>query len=181
VRLKVLSAALAACWDFTKHTPGIHTCRPVFDQDTGHRALFELLVLLVQQLQAASPEARATFLHSPAGSEVLRVLNQVLADQPAASGRVAVMTDGRLLGAGGVQQLSDSKGSWRNIGHTVAWLVEVLVLPGLLLQPAPELWPPWVQFEQLAGNGGRTLLSRLASMGALLSLGKCEWCGSSWC
>jgi hypothetical protein len=96
------------------------------------------LTLLVQQLQAMAPQQRAAFLHSPAGNTVLHVLSEMCASEVMAKDVV------RLVDSSTVQQVAQQaeEQPWPAepdvvqhglSGHAV---VSLLVLPGLLLEPA---------------------------------------------
>jgi hypothetical protein len=120
-------------------------------------ALGECLLLLVQQLQGVSPQLRTAFLHSPAGGVVLRLMGEMSRVQPDLHDPVGNDMLRQLRGRSGqsAQGLSWLPG-WASNGPeerpTDTWLaaclssrvlVQQLLLPGLLLQPA------------VAGGGGQ--------------------------
>jgi hypothetical protein len=107
--------------------------------------VFQLLLLLVQQLQGVPAEERSAFLHSPAGSEALRVLSELMSME-AAGWRFAltmILPTATQDPQGGVQQQQQpgeqqleqppataaAPRVWLT-GHAV---VQELLVPGLLL------------------------------------------------
>jgi hypothetical protein len=145
----------------------------------GHGVLFQLLLLLVQQLQGMPPHQRTSFLHSPAGSEVLRVLSKMSSDEAAMRKPIRAMFDKAALGAAGVQELQEQgRKWWRPQAYEARAVLEMAVLPGLLLQPVPELWPPWVVYAQLTGTPSSSAYRSSSSGGADVSHdGECSSSG----
>jgi hypothetical protein len=112
------------------------------EQLYGH-ALVSMVVLLVQQLQGMSPQQRAAFLHSPAGSSVLQVLSALGSLQtgdPSAEGTaVRMLVSGDLSKCAAAdptqQQQQQQPCDIKSYVASSRELVELLLLPGLLLQP----------------------------------------------
>jgi hypothetical protein len=137
-RLLLLAAATAAIWPEMKFYESVLDTMPFLEGTKTGNMFFQLLVLLVQQLQGAGSQSRAAFLHGPAGSEVLRVLSELslvtvnnrdtIADlvcpkwQPAAAAAAGH----------GPQQ---GRTILQNLKLNTRGLMELMVLPGLLLQP----------------------------------------------
>jgi hypothetical protein len=103
----------------------------------GFQNVLQLLLLVVQQLQGLAPSQRAAFLHSPAGVTVLQVLRQVPMEYEDSLPLAFVVLSGGPQGGAAIlaQQQGDTEGGWMYEvqGRT---LVEQLLLPALLLQPA---------------------------------------------
>jgi hypothetical protein len=104
-----------------------------------------LLLLMTQQLQQAPAPVRATFLHSPAGSYLLRVLQLMALGKMSlpmfelALADVLVRGGWQAAAAAGEQQQQqqqDGTASWVVHQPSTRELVEQLLLPALLLQPA---------------------------------------------
>jgi hypothetical protein len=106
-----------------------------------YMAQMQTLVLLIQQLQGAPAAVRSSFLHSPAGSAVLWVLSTLLrtpGQAPPYRGQLAVT--GGPLGISGLQQ--DQHQQLAGTGYQLCRMtgpdmLQLLLLPGLLLQPVP--------------------------------------------
>jgi hypothetical protein len=120
----------------------------LFHQELGHCLVPQLLLLLVQQLHLVTPQLRSIFLHSPAGNTVLQVLSEMSSDIAVQKGEVLVLYRIEPLGAAGLLELlqtdGDMQGQWGyNTTNARTLLVQQLLLPGLLLQPKPQLQAPW--------------------------------------
>jgi hypothetical protein len=129
----------------------------LFHQELGHCLVPQLLLLLVQQLHLVTPQLRSIFLHSPAGNTVLQVLSEMSSDIAVQKGEVLVLYRIEPLGAAGLLELlqtdGDMQGQWGyNTTNARTLLVQQLLLPGLLLQPKPQLQAPWR--PRTAGTSG---------------------------
>jgi hypothetical protein len=123
------------------------------------RGQLHALVLLVQQLQGAPAPQRSRFLHSPAGSAVLWALSS-LCRPPGGDGcRAQLMVIGDPLGAHAAQQQQPAGASDQDFDMTGPDLVQLLLLPGLLLQPMPMGQP----CAKAAGTGDSSNASSSSS------------------
>jgi hypothetical protein len=103
------------------------------------QVLVPLLVLLVQQLQGAPPQQRTAFLHSPAGSSVLRVLGKLQQAGASAGSWVDVVQYNEADAAAAMQGNQQyTMGMMQKHGLSGRALVELLLLPGLLLEWAGD-------------------------------------------
>jgi hypothetical protein len=110
--------------------------------------LSHLLLLVVQQLQGVPAQERTSFLHSPAGGEVLRVLSELDSMEVAGWGSALAMIlpTGSQEPAGAIhKQQQPSPPAAETVWLTAHALVQELLLPGLLLQP--------VQVQQAGAAG----------------------------
>jgi hypothetical protein len=96
-------------------------------------------MLLAQQLQGAPVEVRAAFLHSPAGSAVLRVLGELHGSHTQVLDVLKFTVTGTKLTTTteAAHQLCARPGP-RVVSTIRQALVERLLLPGLLLQRVPK-------------------------------------------
>jgi hypothetical protein len=121
-----------------------------------------LLVLLVQQLQGVPGHERSAFLHSPAGSGVLRVLSE-LGKVGASAGSCVNVLRYSMVDAAAALQVKEqlTMDMAQRHGLSARAFVELLLLPGLLLE--------WVEDEQLCAeeesshNSGRAHSSSSSS------------------
>jgi len=106
-------------------------------------AQLHTLVLLAQQMQGAPAEVRSSFLHSPAGNAVFSVLSS-LCDPPGKDpgDKANLVVVGGLPDVGVTQQQEqqqeqeqEAPGAHRLYELTGNDLLQLLFLPGLLLQP----------------------------------------------
>jgi hypothetical protein len=140
-RVRLLSAAAGAVLvNIQHHAPpaqGAWHAVHALQYGIGCQTILQLLLLVVQQLQAVPAQQRANFLHSSAGATVLQCLSQMpmgyVDKLPLA---FAVLSGGTQGGAALMaQQQDDTEGGWM-YGMTGRTLVEQLLLPALLLQPS---------------------------------------------
>jgi hypothetical protein len=142
-KLQVLAAAAAAqLCDIMQY--GLEPSDEVYSvKDPEYKGacttLSQLLLLVVQELQGASPQQRTAFLHSPAGGTVLRVLTDLLCQEGISMHVAGVVAGlGLQVPVGGHQQQQQQvPGGLQASNMNALSLVEQLLLPGLLLQPAP--------------------------------------------
>jgi hypothetical protein len=112
--------------------------QPGFWYKKGCQTLFQLLVLVVQQLQGVPAQQRVAFLHSPAGNTVLHVLMDLLAEEEAMMDLGQVVAGAGLQVPEGVQHLQQQLVAGNSQASKLDGLSMIvqLLLPGLLLQPA---------------------------------------------
>jgi hypothetical protein len=102
--------------------------------------LLQLALLMGVQLQRASPAERGAFLNSPYGNMVLQVLRELSEqEQEGRQYRMTPWLDAKLQGAAAAAVAAPT---WSDdCSLTTRELVEVLLLPGLLLQPTASASP----------------------------------------
>jgi hypothetical protein len=117
----------------------------MYMQSRYDHMLTHILLLLVQQLQGAPVGVRAAFLHSPAGNEVLRVLSEMSSSETMARGLVVLYQNSSAQGAAppaqDQQQQQPAEPSIHQCELSGHALLPLLLLPGLLLEPAPQAGP----------------------------------------
>jgi hypothetical protein len=115
------------------------------------RWLLHFMLLLVQQLQAATPQQRAAFLHSPAGTILLHVLHGMslpevedrflcellVQDSNPPSSSAAAGAEAVAAEPAAGQQGYPAAGNWSNSVPRGREVVQLLLLPALLLAPVP--------------------------------------------
>jgi uncharacterized membrane protein YgcG len=111
----------------------------------------QLLLLLTQQLQHAPAHMRAAFLHSPHSAAVLCVLSDIITEDSTEADIVTAALQMSSL-VGSCIQLQD-RNAWRRAGICRWELVELVVLPGLLLQPVHQGWACTEQTGKTTGSG----------------------------
>jgi hypothetical protein len=140
--LQMLAAAVAVQWRGVPSRVDVYYAQKAQDTATLEAAakrfyvVLQLLLLLVQQLQGAAPRQRAAFLHSPGGTFVLHVLGEMVPEiitswEPVME---VLMETGSQQAAIGQQQKAAVPG-WVNHWFHARAAMELLLLPGLLLQP----------------------------------------------
>jgi hypothetical protein len=91
-----------------------------------------VVLLLVQQLQGATPQLRGAILHSPAGTTLLGILSDMtLADKAHQYGVETLVQEAHSAAAAAAAT------GWQNCMPDGRELVELLLLPGLLSAPVP--------------------------------------------
>jgi hypothetical protein len=155
-RLHVLADAVVGYWrQMRNRRPNpMQLLAALLDKDAFHDVPFQLLLLLVAQLQGTSPQQRAAFLYSPAGSSVMRVVSEMRAEEALMSGWAMCASNNRAVAATRLQHFFQGQGAWGSLEYTAGGVMERLVLPGLLLQPVPALWPPWVVLDSIRAKLG---------------------------
>jgi hypothetical protein len=102
------------------------------------RWLLHFMLLLVQQLQAATPQQRAAFLHSPAGTILLHVLHGMslpeVEDRFLCELLVQDSNPPSSSAAAGAEAVAAEPAAGQPRGREV---VQLLLLPALLLAPVP--------------------------------------------
>jgi hypothetical protein len=140
-RLQVLAAAAFVQWrSMPQERQGPVLAKQIGTYEKAARQFYvvvQLLMLLVQQLQGAPSQLRAAFLHSPAGSCVLQVLSEIAPELVSSMGPcvMEVLLDTGLQQAGAGRQHMPAAPGWANHWSHGRAVVELLLLPGLLLEP----------------------------------------------
>jgi hypothetical protein len=142
-RLQVLAVAAAALVHHIKLRSNVRGAGGPIEDAYGaiqaKEALNQLLVLLTQQLLCMAPQLRAAFLHSPAGSILLYVLEVISGGagtgMSTASGLVTPRTHTAATQQQ-QQQQTDVTAEWDIHMLDGPDMVEKLLLPALLLHPA---------------------------------------------
>jgi hypothetical protein len=152
-RLHPLAAAVVTQWrgmpwtDWRgKATTDSHIKRFLQENEQWAKQFYvvaQLLMLLVQQLQGVSPQQRGAFLCSPTGTTLLWVLSEMssYAKTKTDMSVMEVLMAPRPQQAGTGQQVQAAAAGWVNHWAQGRAMVELLLLPGLLLEPAPEPVP----------------------------------------
>jgi hypothetical protein len=150
-RLQLLAAAAAARWMDSQRRMGssgdpLHALMPSLVDGglgpsadvNGLHALLHLLLLLVQQMQDAPLQYRNWFLNSRAGSAVLQMLGELRFREAGQSDTGDWLVPGVTAPAAAARrQQAPAKGDWQLHSALCRVVVRKLILPGLLLLPAP--------------------------------------------
>jgi hypothetical protein len=135
-------------------------------------SLMRQLVLLVQQLQHAPAQVRSDFLHSPPGSWVLQAA-QLFAERCEFSFPVGVAKGPAPEAAQVLQQRMGATPGGQGHQLDARAIVQLLLLPGLLLQPQPCAGGAGGSITGVTGGTGATISSRGSS-----GIGQCVHAGS---
>jgi hypothetical protein len=142
LRLQALAAAVVVKWRWLSQLSVAKLSMEAITQGAVRFYLFmHVSLLLIKQLQEASPQERAAFLHSPAGTVVVTLLPSIsigdagfmyvmetLVQEPPSEAAAAAVAGQR-----GRRVAPD----WMNCVPNGRDAVELVLLPGLLLAPAP--------------------------------------------
>jgi hypothetical protein len=142
-RLQALATAAVAMWWRIPQIPVFELSMTITADVVGKFYEFmRVVLLLMQQLQATPPQLRSTILHSPAGTTLLTLLHGM--SRNGAAHRYVVETlveDTPPEAAAAGRRVRGAAAGWHNPVPNGRDLVEMLLLPGLLLAPAPGASP----------------------------------------
>jgi hypothetical protein len=150
-RLHALAAAVVTQWrgmpstDWTgKATIDSHIERVFRNKEQWAKQFYvvaQLLVLLVQQLPGVSAQQRGAFLCGPPGTTLLWVLREMSSYAKTDESVMELLMGPGPQQAGTGQQVQPAAAGWVNHWAQGRAVVELLLLPGLLLEPVPEPAP----------------------------------------
>jgi hypothetical protein len=136
-RVELLAHAVVAWWPHLYGTtPGWPADFQLRECVNNASTLLHLLVLLVQQLQGTSTQFRAEFLGGPAGGTMLHMLSMLSLQEGRPWQGGCVLMQEQAPYANPLQQQARAGGAGHCCEVPPAQLVQMLLLPGLLLQPA---------------------------------------------
>lgn len=142
--LQLLAASSGCLWRVIQeqlgvplHQAALKRRMPLFNIVRQAQALTHVVLLVVQQLQAAPSEVRSSFLHSPAGNAVLQVLNELSSGPGVGQAFSDVYVGAGAQGPGAQQEEQQGASGWRLCTLLGEDVVQQLLLPGLLLQLVP--------------------------------------------